>query len=194
MIGTGTQRSLAATAADEPPPPDPAPVVAPAPRPRRWWPLLVAIAGSIAVIAIVRLLMPIGPDAPPAQPVAVVTVDARPVDAVAIDAAVDALEIDAAVAIVVDAGSRTRVRPVATTVDAAPAPVVAPRTVTINATPWAYFTVDGDPTQHETPKSLQLAPGKHRVQFRNPVLEIERTVTIDVPTDRDLKHIETLAP
>jgi len=68
------------------------------------------------------------------------------------------------------------------------------RRVTINATPWAYFTVDGDPTQHETVKTLQLAPGPHRIHFHNPVLQLERTVTIEVPPDRDVSHVERLAP
>lgn len=66
------------------------------------------------------------------------------------------------------------------------------RRVTINAIPWAYFTVDGDPTRHETVKTLQLAPGPHRIHFVNPVLELERTITLDVPSDRDVSHVERL--
>ena len=66
------------------------------------------------------------------------------------------------------------------------------RKVTINATPWAYFTVGDDPTQHETVKTLQLAPGKHRIRFSNPVLKVERVVTIEVPADRDLSYVERL--
>jgi serine/threonine protein kinase len=66
------------------------------------------------------------------------------------------------------------------------------RRVTINATPWAYFTIDDDGTQHETMKTIMLAPGKHRVHFTNPVLKVERDVTIDVPTDRDTSHVERL--
>jgi hypothetical protein len=66
------------------------------------------------------------------------------------------------------------------------------RNVTINATPWAYFTVDADATQHETVKTIQLAPGKHRIHFSNPVLKVDRDVTIDVPSDRDFSHVERL--
>ena len=71
-------------------------------------------------------------------------------------------------------------------------PPIALRKVTINATPWAYFAVDDDPTQHETMKTLSLAPGRHRIRFSNPVLKVERQVTIEVPVDRDLTHVERL--
>ena len=72
------------------------------------------------------------------------------------------------------------------------APPIALRKVTINATPWAYFAVDDDPTQHETMKTLSLSPGRHRIRFSNPVLKVERAVTIEVPVDRDLTHVERL--
>jgi hypothetical protein len=75
-----------------------------------------------------------------------------------------------------------------------PPPPVVLRKVSINATPWAYFTIDGGATRHETMKTVQLAPGKHRIHFSNPVLKIERDVTIDVPADRDTSHVERLAP
>jgi hypothetical protein len=73
-------------------------------------------------------------------------------------------------------------------------PPVVLRKVSINATPWAYFTIDGGAVRHETMKTVQLAPGKHRIHFSNPVLKIERDVTIDVPADRDTSHVERLAP
>lgn len=68
------------------------------------------------------------------------------------------------------------------------------RKVTVNATPWAYFTVDNDPTQHETVKTILLAPGKHLIHFSNPVLKVNRDVTIEVPPDRDTSHVERLRP
>lgn len=71
-------------------------------------------------------------------------------------------------------------------------PTATLRRVTINATPWAYFTVDNDGTQHETMKTITLAPGKHRIHFSNPVLKVERDVTIDVPSDRDTSYVERL--
>jgi hypothetical protein len=72
----------------------------------------------------------------------------------------------------------------------APPPVL--RKVTIGATPWANFTVDDDPTPRETPETIQLPPGPHRIHFSNRQLGVTRTVTIDVPTDRDIKHVEAL--
>jgi hypothetical protein len=66
------------------------------------------------------------------------------------------------------------------------------RKVRINARPWATFTVDGKPTVHETISTLELSPGPHRLHFSNPQLGVERDVTIDVPPDRDLDHVEDL--
>lgn len=66
------------------------------------------------------------------------------------------------------------------------------RRVTIGATPWADFTVDDDPTPRQTPETLELTPGRHRIHFSNPRLGVTRTVVIDVPSDRDLKHVEAL--
>ncbi len=76
--------------------------------------------------------------------------------------------------------------------DIPPASAATTRRVTIGAKPWAHFTVDGDPRQHETPQVLDLAPGPHRIHFANPQLSVERDVTIVVPADRDSRHIEDL--
>ena len=70
-------------------------------------------------------------------------------------------------------------------------PAIALRKVRINATPWAYFTVDGGP-RLQTPQLLELAPGPHRIHFENPVLSVERTITLDVPADRDISYVEPL--
>jgi hypothetical protein len=56
---------------------------------------------------------------------------------------------------------------------------------------WANFYVDDDPTKHETPETVDLRVGKHRVRFVNPVLRLEKTVTIDVPDHPD-QHVEVL--
>jgi eukaryotic-like serine/threonine-protein kinase len=73
--------------------------------------------------------------------------------------------------------------------DASAAPPDRPRAavcrVRINLTPWAYFTVDGEPTQHETPSTIDLTPGPHRLRVWNPELAVEREITIHVPADRD---------
>jgi hypothetical protein len=64
--------------------------------------------------------------------------------------------------------------------------------VRINARPWALFTVDGDAARHETITVLELAPGPHRLRFWNPELGVTRDVTIEVPADRDIDHVEDL--
>ena len=67
--------------------------------------------------------------------------------------------------------------------------------VRINVTPWAYYTADQDPTQHETPGTIDLAPGPHRLHVWNPQLKVERDITINVPADRDtMNYSEPLQP
>ena len=73
----------------------------------------------------------------------------------------------------------------------AAAPVTLHR-VTINARPWANFTVDDDPAQHQTVETLELSSGAHRIHFANPALGVERTVMIQVPIEGELKHVEDL--
>ncbi|MEO8705179.1 MAG: hypothetical protein ABI867_34355, partial [Kofleriaceae bacterium] len=124
------------------------------------------------------------------------------VDARIADAAVDVLEPDAAIdarppdappldaapRITSDAGVRvTQIR------DAAPvAPAATLRPIAINAIPWAYFTVDDLPTQHETPKTIELAVGSHRITFTNPELKVSRTVTVEVPAEGIARHVEKM--
>ncbi|MGE3542452.1 MAG: protein kinase [Kofleriaceae bacterium] len=81
---------------------------------------------------------------------------------------------------------------VATTGSAGSAAALPLRAVTIHAVPWAHFTVDDAATIYETPRTLQLSPGSHKVRFTNPVLDVQRDVTIDVPVDRDIKWVERL--
>ena len=66
------------------------------------------------------------------------------------------------------------------------------RPFTIGADPWAYFTVDGSPVQHETPETLELSVGAHRITFSNPQLGVTRTVTIDVQEDGEPRHVERM--
>jgi hypothetical protein len=68
------------------------------------------------------------------------------------------------------------------------------RQVTIGSRPWSTFTIDSDPTRHETPETLSLAPGPHRIHFANPEADIDKTITLDVPSDKDVKHVEILVP
>ncbi|HWO22069.1 MAG TPA: serine/threonine-protein kinase [Kofleriaceae bacterium] len=66
------------------------------------------------------------------------------------------------------------------------------RPLWINALPWAFFTVDGDPKQHETPAMLKLPVGAHRVTFTNPQLGVSRTVTVIVPAQGEARHVEKM--
>ena len=66
------------------------------------------------------------------------------------------------------------------------------RKATINATPWAYFTIDDDATQHTTVETLDLAVGEHRLHFWNPALHAERYATVTVEADRDLRFVIAL--
>ena len=67
--------------------------------------------------------------------------------------------------------------------------------VRINLTPWAYYTADDDPTRHETPSTVELTPGRHRLHVWNPELHVERDITITVPADRDtMNYSEPLQP
>ncbi|MBA3451789.1 MAG: serine/threonine protein kinase [Deltaproteobacteria bacterium] len=219
VVGTGTQRSLLATAGDDesPAPPRKKPVTEEAlaatqvagqastdaaattapmgRRTTRWLAPMLLVVSALGVVAVIKLG---GGDRTVEKP-PVVVAHAPAIDAARPDAASDAsLLIDAPIDAAIDAAVAVAPRDAAATkLNTAPPklpdkPVVALRKVTINATPWAYFTVDNDPTQHETMKTLQLAPGKHRIQFSNPVLKVERTVTIEVPEDRDLAHVERL--
>ena len=231
--GTGTQRSLAATAADEvdsvaaPAKPEvasSAPILAiDKPASSSGTPSRARGVVAFAVVAAVALLVlwlatrdrgaRSTPDAvvaiePPRDAAIVAVVDAAAVilepDApVAIDAAVrrDARVVDAAIVVERDAATDARVGSgsgSARTVPAGsgsgsqdPPPVLATRKVHINATPWAYFTVDGGP-RYQTPKLLELTPGPHQLHFENAVLKIERDITLDVPADRDISYVEPL--
>ncbi len=220
VLGTGTERSMAATAAEELPiaaplaPKTPtvveevSPVVAPARR-SPW--IAIGLVASVLGIAAIGVLSLRGgrTDAEVPRDASTVAVTAPMV----LDAAVpmsldaphpglptlDAMVVPAAdaqvIAIASDAGPR--IRPPRTTPDAGLAAISPPSTtstrkVTINAIPWAYFTVDSDPTQYETVKALQLTPGHHELHFSNPVLKVERDVAIEVPADRDTSHVERL--
>lgn len=74
-----------------------------------------------------------------------------------------------------------------------------PRTATcrvrINLTPWAYYTADEDGTRHETPGTIDLTPGPHRLHVWNPELHVERDILITVPADREtMNYSEPLQP
>jgi tRNA A-37 threonylcarbamoyl transferase component Bud32 len=200
-IGTGTERSLAATAADgevEPPPEPPGPVA-----PRRRVPWALPVLGLAAVGGIVALVLARGgdrddmparvPDAAVVAAVADAKVEA-PIDAAVaiVSEAIDAADIPAPDAAVADATRRRPPRDAAVVVARVDAAPVVKRKVRINARPWATFTVDGGATQYETISTVELAPGPHKLRFTNPELGVVREVVIDVPRDRDIDHVEDL--
>ncbi len=226
--GTGTQRSLAATAADEearPASSDVSPATAmtksatksevasgtprTAPSPRRGvilFAVVAACAGLVFWFATRDRGSPTTPDAALVArlPDAAIVDPARDAAMVEPDAAVVLVEpdasivVDAAVRIERDASVPRAGSGSARTVPAgsgsgsqAPTAVLATRKVHINATPWAYFTVDGGP-RYQTPKLLELTPGPHQLHFENSVLKIERDITLDVPSDRDISYVEPL--
>jgi len=185
-----TRRSIAETVAEAPPEPPPAPAPAPPPRPRRWPRLTVAVVAIGAVASAVAFAAtrsapsstprlaalpdaaaPAPPDAAAPRPIAVATPDAGSPPAPSPPAA--------------PRRPRASAPP-------EPTPPAARHRVTLGATPWANFTVDGDPSLHQTPETLELAAGRHVIHFENPELRITRTVLLDV--DRDLRHVEPMTP
>ncbi len=212
VIGTGTERSMAATAAGDevvvPPPSAPTIQVSgdvPAPTKRalaRDGLRLLGLLAAIIAIAIVGLFVlnraghVDSDDAPDAAVVAVAPLQDAAVDVRVAEIPVEVL-IDAAIAVAAPPDAAPKVRapklaPDAGVAQIAPPPPTEKRKVTINATPWAYFTVDDDPTRYETVWTIQLTPGKHMIHFDNPELHVKKNVEIDVPADRDTTHVERL--
>ncbi|HEY5938625.1 MAG TPA: serine/threonine-protein kinase [Kofleriaceae bacterium] len=203
-----TQLSAAVTADDIAPAPRAegapeaaAPVAAAEAGRRRGFAIAVALLAGIAIAVWLATrrgasdgprdaaVIAVQPDAEVAIDVMIdVPADAEidpPIDAAA-DAAIDAaVAMDARIAIRPDAARA--VRP-----DAGAAPVAVLRPITIGAQPWAYFTVDDDPTRHETPATLKLTVGPHRVTFSNPQLGVTRTVTVTVPEEGEARHVEKM--
>jgi hypothetical protein len=92
-----------------------------------------------------------------------------------------------------DAGEEARDAATPPTSDGGAPPALC--RVRINLTPWAYYRVDDDPTQHETPSTIELAPGPHKLHVWNPQLGIERDIVLHVPADRDtMSYSEPLRP
>jgi serine/threonine protein kinase len=189
--GSRTERSAAETAPPASPPTQP--------RSRRRAIVGAALIASVLAAGAV-LLMTVGrgeradaTSAPPDAERLSITIDAAMVDA-----SLERADATNLVAVPVDAGVPERRRIVRTEEKreaplATDAAVVTPvRPITIGAEPWAYFTVDDSPTRHETPTTLDLSVGAHRVTFSNPQLGVSRTVTIEVPPVGTARHIERM--
>jgi serine/threonine-protein kinase len=214
--GSRTMRSIMETAADDadlrtPPPhaiiedepadPTPPPVVEPQ-RPatatavpeRRLLPLFLAllvVAGGLLGVFLwnrnktERTVTPTdaaGLAVDAARAIDAPTIDASEPDAGPIDAApVDARKLPA---------DATRIA--TPRIDAAPKPSGPTRMFTIGAIPWANITIDDNPKEHETPVTLPLTIGTHRVTFTNPSLGVSRTVTVTVPAEGIDRYVEKM--
>ncbi|MEO8549992.1 MAG: serine/threonine-protein kinase [Kofleriaceae bacterium] len=178
-IGTGTEHSMAATAAEESPPP-PVPIAVEPPARRRW--LVPAIAVAVAAAAVIAFTqLGSSPEPPPPAPGSAVAVlppepDAPPPPRPPVDAAV------AIVLAPLDAAPK-RPRPVRPPVIAPP--VASVHTVKVNSSPWSYFTVDSDPRQFQTLDTIHLTAGHHVIHFTRPG-GVQRDQAITVPDNDSL--------
>ena len=196
-MGTGTERSMAATAAEEvaPAPPAPAPVAVPAepaPKRRRWIPIAAVVIAGGAITAV-----KLSSSSAPARVATVAPGDARLADARVIDAELvviaatpDAM-VEVAGPVTPDAAPKARPRP-------RPIPTVTPpqtpaetHQVTITSRPWSYFTVDDAPLQHQTLEVIRLTTGTHVVHFARD--KLRKDVPITVPADDTLTVVQDMS-
>ncbi len=184
-IGSGTERSMAATAGEGL---FPATEVTQQPAPAnafvrpRWVVVGVVLAGGLAIV-IAKLTGASSSLPPPPRPLPV-PVASTPFDAalVAETAPPDASVFGVAqLAEVVepDAGvKRATSRP---PVQLAHARELTLHTVKINSSPWSYFTVDADATRHETLDTIRVTAGTHTIHFTRET--IHHDVVVTVPDD-----------
>jgi hypothetical protein len=195
-IGTGTERSMQATAADEAPV-VPAPVVVATPMvvKRRW---IVPVAGLVVVAtgALALKSLASGPREVSPRDAAIAAVPVVQPDAAL--AIIPAVVVDAPVAIAADAAPpdagqlaelpRHPKNPATTVI----APPLALHAVRVNVKPgWAYFTVDDNSTQYQTPDTIHLAVGAHTVHFTHGT--VTRATAITVPDSDALTVLEDLS-
>jgi hypothetical protein len=211
LLGTGTARSIAETALEPVPAPAP-PAPAPAPRASRA-PKLALVGALLAGGAALAWSMTRSDPPRDAAPAAAPDAAERATTSPPVDAAVAAAPPDAAVVIASapldaapaaerprdasprDGAPRVRTpKAAASPPDAGAATPAATRQVTIGSRPWSAFYVDGESMRHETPETLSLSPGRHRIRFVNEEAGIDREISLEVPEDRDVKHVEILVP
>ena len=202
VVGTGTQRSMAATAADEAPP-EPKVEVAPEPVVKKRSKLPLVLIAGVGIAAIAALAFALGrSDEPTAkQPVAitptpdapaVVTPPPPPEPVAVVDAALADASIDAP-----PTPRPQRPRPHVKD-DRTPAIAATKYKAMININlpgKWSNFTVDNDPTVYATPASLQLTPGAHKLHFTgNEFMPLDQTKTITVPEKDGSRHVVEVQP
>ena len=65
-------------------------------------------------------------------------------------------------------------------------------TLEINAVPWAYVSIDGGP-EVETPiRGRVLSAGRHRIVIRNPVLEKQRELAVNIAPGETARYVVDL--
>ncbi len=212
VIGTGTQRSMLATAADDAAPapaPTRTPTVesTPAPEPkrsRRW--IAIAGVGAIALAGVaigfamrggdsapaVAAAQPTLPPPPPPQKFEPPPPPPPPPPPQVHEAEPPPPAPPPRPRHVVAPPIKKAALP-----DASPpaAPAVVKHKVLIGSTPWSNWTVDDDPTPHQDRETVLLAPGPHRIHYTgNQYNKVDRVVTITVPDADGFTHSEALGP
>ncbi|MEW5853527.1 MAG: protein kinase [Myxococcota bacterium] len=72
-------------------------------------------------------------------------------------------------------------RPAATPANPVPPAAQGHGTLDLNSEPWAEVLVDDQPLGANTPlRGVRVAAGRRRITFRNPVLQLQQTVTVDI--------------
>lgn len=62
-------------------------------------------------------------------------------------------------------------------------------TLFLESEPWAYVSIDGAPLGSHTPLlGLRLPAGKHRVELKNPVLGLQKTMNITIRAGEEARH------
>jgi serine/threonine protein kinase len=173
-MGTGTERSMAATAAEVTPEVvvPPAPVVVP-PK-RRWWiaPVALIVLGGGALAF--KLAASSSPPPIATRDAAIVVPLAAP------DAApppIDAEQLAVAPPDAAEAPKHPK-QPKQPSVIVPPV-AAAMHAVKINSKPWSYFTVDSAPAQYQTFETIKLSVGPHVVHFTRD--SVQHDVSITVP-------------
>jgi hypothetical protein len=78
------------------------------------------------------------------------------------------------------------------TTPAAPSPAKEMGTLDLNAVPWAYVSINGGPEEETPIRGRRLPAGKHKVLIRNPVLERQREMTIQISPGDTSKYVVDL--
>lgn len=189
---------------------DPAPDPAPPERQARRWPMAaglvaaVALGGAALYLATARADKPSSEESPVAEqsPVAA----ASPADAAVIPTApvTPALPPQEGADAAVPAAARSPADAAAPppsprrgdpdrSPPRPPAPAGPPGAVLISASPWAQVTVlDHDAGCDETPCTLTLPPGRHRIRLHNPVADLSREIVVEIESGAVVRRTESL--